>query len=289
MRSAVDLRIEYIWLGVRSRMMLKKSWKFIKDNVAAIITVATAILTVVYAVLRLCMFVYWKGYFTRLNIDVNLMNLNFDKSIFAVIFISVILFIVIFFMVWVFEIINDIKQKEKEKSLKGIKKIFNWIIAFGKGLGVSFVILSVVNVPLLMLLISVTGIDITMSNKMFLFVLLYIAEMLFIFTQKTTIEQHEKTAEKDIVIKVIEILAFVLITLAALFYEGNQAIDKKTSVQLVENEEYMISYCDGDCYVLHKVDYIDGKIIVYRNEQKVISTVNCEVSIKQISEISIKE
>lgn len=271
--------------------MLKKVWKFTKENVAAIITVATAILTVVYAVLRLCMFVYWKGYFTRLNIDGNLMNLNFDKSIFAVIFVSVILFIVIFFMVWVFEIINDIKQKEKEKSLKGIKKFLNWIIAFGKGLGLSFVILSIVNIPLLMLLISVTGIDITMSNKMFLFVLLYIAEMLFIFTQKTTIEQHEtkeKTAEKDIVIKVIGILAFVLITLAALFYEGNQAIDKKTSVQLVENEEYMISYCDGGCYVLHKVDYVDGKIIVYRNEQKVISTENCEVSIKQINEISIK-
>lgn len=272
--------------------MLKKVWEFTKENVAAIITVVTAILTVVYAVLRLCMFVYWKGYFTRLNIDGNLMNLNFDKSIFAVIFVSVILFIVIFFMVWVFEIINDIKQKEKEKSLKGIKKIFNWVIAFAKGLGLSFIILSIVNVPLIMLLVSVTGIDITMSNKMFLFVLLYIAEMLFIFTQKTTIEQHEKnekTAEKDIAIKVIKILAFVLITLAALFYGGNQAIDKKTSVQLVENEEYMISYCDGDCYVLHKVDYIEGKIIVYANEQKIVNIEGYEVIIKQIEEVDIRE
>lgn len=35
--------------------MLKKGWDFIKENVAAIVTVITAILTVVYAALRLCM------------------------------------------------------------------------------------------------------------------------------------------------------------------------------------------------------------------------------------------
>ena len=38
----------------------KNWWKFIKENVAAIITVVTAIFTVVYAALKLCMFVYWK-------------------------------------------------------------------------------------------------------------------------------------------------------------------------------------------------------------------------------------
>ena len=98
--------------------MLKKGWNFIKENVAAIITVVTAILTVVVAALRLCMYAYWQGYFTRLNIDVSIMNLNFDNSIFAVIFVSIILFVVLFFMAWVFEIISDIKKKSERATFK---------------------------------------------------------------------------------------------------------------------------------------------------------------------------
>lgn len=270
--------------------MLKKGWKFVKENVAAIITVVTAILTVVYAALRLCMYVYWKGYFMRLNIDVSIMNLNFDKSIFAVIFVSIILFVVLFFMAWVFEIINDIKKKEKERQLKGIRKILDKLNSFGKGIVLSLIILSIINVPLIMLLVSLAGINVTTSNAIYLFILLYIMEMLFIFTQMTTSKQHEKkekTTERDFAIKIIEVLAFVLIIFATLFYGGSKAIDKKTQVQLVENEEYMISYCTGEHYVLHKVEYNTEEIIIHKNVQKIVSIEDCEVSIRQIKSIEV--
>ena len=46
-------------------VMLKKGWDFIKENVAAIVTVITAILTVVYAALRLCM----RTWNTSLEVD----------------------------------------------------------------------------------------------------------------------------------------------------------------------------------------------------------------------------
>jgi len=270
--------------------MLKKSWEFIKDNVAAIITMATAVLTVVYAALRLCVYAYWKGYFTRLNIDASIMNLNFDKSIFAVIFVAIILFVVFFFMKWVFEIITDIKNKEKEQHLKGKRKILYKLKAFGKGLSLSLMILLVVNVPLIMLLVSVIGINVTISNTIYLYLLLYIMEMLFIFTHMTP-KQHkekEKSTEKDIAFKIMEIFLFVIIILATSFYVGNQAIEKKTSVQLVENEEYMISYCDGEHYVLHKVQCTGEEIVVYKNEQKIVGIENNEISIKMIKEIYIR-
>lgn len=88
--------------------MLKKGWDFIKENVVAIITVITTIFTIVYAVLRLCIYVYWNGYFTRLNIDRSVMNLNFDKSIFWVVFVSIVLFVVLFFVAWAYEVVTDI-------------------------------------------------------------------------------------------------------------------------------------------------------------------------------------
>ena len=272
--------------------MLKNGWNFIKENVAAIITVITAILTVVYAALRLCMYAYWKGYFTRLNIDVSIMNLNFDNSIFAVIFVSIILFVVLFFMAWVFEKISDIKKKAKERHLKVIKKILYKIGDFIIGALFSLIILSIINLPLIMLLVAATGINSTISNVGTLFLLLYIMEILFIFIQLITRKQDEKkekSKESAIALIVIEVLAFVLIILAATFYDGNKAIDKKTHVQLVENEAYMISYCDGEHYVLLKVDYGEEKITIYRNEQKIVGIEDCEYSIKKVEKVIIED
>ena len=272
--------------------MLKKGWNLIKENVAAIITVVTAILTVVYAALRLCMYAYWKGYFTRLNIDVSIMNLNFDNSIFAVIFVSIILFVVLFFMAWVFDIISAIKKKAKERYLKGIKKILYKIGDFIIGALFSLIMLSIINLPLIMLLVAATGINSTISNVGTLFLLLYIMEMLFIFIQLMTTKQDEKkekAKESTITLIVIEVVTFVLIILAATFYYGNKAIDKKTHVQLVENGAYMISYCDGEHYVLHKVDYGEEKITIYRKEQKIVGIENCEYSIKKVEKIIIED
>jgi len=142
--------------------MLKKGWIFIKENVVAIITVITALLTFVYAGLRLCIYVYWNGYFKRLNIDTSIMNINFDKSVFSVVFVSIILFVVLFFVAWVDEIITDILLREKELQLRGIKKLISKIKAYGKILLTSFIILSIINLPLTLLLTPVTKINITM-------------------------------------------------------------------------------------------------------------------------------
>lgn len=114
-------------------------------------------------------------------------------------------------MAWVLDIINDIKKEVKEQQLKGIRIFINKLKAFGKGLFLSIIILSIIDVPLIMLLVSVAGINATIRNEIYLFILLYIMEMLFIFTQMTTSKQHdkkEKITERDIAKKIIEILVF---------------------------------------------------------------------------------
>lgn len=272
--------------------MLKKGWDFIKENVAVVITLTTALLTVVYATLRLCIYVYWRGYFTRLNIDISIINLDFDKSIFAVVFISIILFVVLFFMAWANEVVIDIMKKEMGSQRKGARKILYAVKAFGKALLLSFIILSIINLPLIMLLTAVTQVNASIAYILVLLLLLYIMEILFLFVQKTTKrkgEKKEKVTEKDIALIITEVLAMALFILATLFYSGTLAIDNKNNVQLVENQEYMISYCDGEYYVLHKAEYNDDIITVYRNEQKIVNIEGCEYSVKQVEKVIVKD
>ena len=272
--------------------MLKKGWPFIKENVVTIITVITALLTFVYAALRLCIYVYWNGYFRRLHIDISVININFDKSVFSVVFVSIILFVILFFVTWVDEIVTDIINIERENQLKGIKKLISQMKACGKILSSSIIILSIINLPLILLLTPVTKIKVTIIEMFAFLFVLYVMEMLFVFLQLITRKNDknkEKITERDIAFKIIGILAMMLIILAVLFYGGAAEIDKKTSVQLVENEKYMISYCDGEHYVLHKVEYIGDQILIYRNEQKIVDIENYEVRIKQIKEIDIRD
>ena len=272
--------------------MIKKVWEFIKENVAAIVTVVTAVLTVVYAIMRLCIYVYWNGYFTRLNIDRSVMIINFDKSIFFVVFVSIVSFVVMFFVAWVYEVVTDILKKEKERQLKGVKWIISKIKAFIKSSFLSFIILSIINWPLIMLLTPLMKISISIMEKCVLFVLLYVMEIFFVVLEITTgkrDKKKEKTSERDVAFKILGMLAMVLVIISALFYGGTQAIDKKTNIQLVENEEYMISYCDGEHFVLHKVKYKEGEITIYLNEQKIIGVEDCEYSIKKVKKIIVED
>ena len=273
-------------------VMLKKGWDFIKENVAAIVTVVTTILTVVYAIMRLCIFVYWNGYFTRLNIDRNVMNINFDKSIFFVVFVSIVLFVVLFFVAWAYETVTDIFKKEKERQLKGVKWMISKIKAYIKALFLSLIILSIINLPLTMLLAPLMKINISIIEMCVIFLFLYVMEMFLLIleiTTETRDKKKEKAFERDVAFKIIGMLAIVLVIISALFYGGTQAIDNKTNIQLVENEEYMISYCDGEYYVLHKVKYEEGEITIYRNEQKIVAIEDYEYSIKNVEKIIVED
>ena len=272
--------------------MLKKVWDFIKENVAVIITVATALLTVAYAILRFGLYAYWKGYFTRLNIDERIINLSFDKSIFAVVFVSIILLTVFFFVDWACQIIEDSKKKDEGSERKLIKKLFYRFTKLCKGILLSLIILFIVNIPLTLLLVPLAGTSIKMSTVIQLFLLLYVLELTFVLMRVFTSKKHksnDKVKERDIVIMIIKAILCVFIVTVSLFWMGNQAIEKRTSIQLVENEEYMITYCGGNNYMLHRVSYASGEVIIYRNEQKIVDKVNCEISVKKVKKVEIRE
>lgn len=269
---------------------MEKLWIFLKENVAAIITAVTAMLTVVYAALRLCIYVFWRGYFNRLYIDVSMMNLNFDNCIFAVVFVSIILFVVSFFVTWVHEINDDIKKREKERDLKRVRKIFFCLWNRIKCLLISVLIMSIINIPLTMLLMSLIEMEGTISNAVVLFFLLYIIEMLFGSIQRISIKPSKmKDKERELVLKIIAALVCIFVVLVMVFCDGNQIIDRKARVQLVSNEEYMISYCNGKNYILHRVEYEEGELVIHRNEQKIIGIEDCEYIIKKVEKVVVED
>lgn len=272
--------------------MLKRIWSFVKENVAAIITIATALLTIVYAILRLCIYIYWKGYFGRLNIDASIMSLNFDNSIYLVIFISVILLIVLFFMSWVYEVVNDIVKKDNELKHSKIKKICYKPITFCKIVFISFVILSMINLSLVIFLVAMAQAKVTIVSMMALWLVLYVIEMFFLISYRITTKEKndkEKRSEKNIPIVIIEVLLVTAFGLSILFYCGAYAIEEKTQIQLVENEQYAITYCDGEHYVLHKVKF-DGEVAaICKYEQKIVNIEDCEIYVKKVNKVIIEE
>lgn len=46
---------------------MKKLWKIIKENITVVLAMTTAFLSVVYAGIRLMIYVYWMGYFKELK------------------------------------------------------------------------------------------------------------------------------------------------------------------------------------------------------------------------------
>ena len=50
---------------------MKKLWKIIKENITVVLAMTTAFLSVVYAGIRLMIYVYWMGYFKELNIQID--------------------------------------------------------------------------------------------------------------------------------------------------------------------------------------------------------------------------
>ena len=50
----------------------------------------------------------------------------------------------------------------------------------------------------------------------------------------------------------------------------------------------MITYCDGEHYVLHRVKYEDEVALLDKNKQKIVNIEECEISIKHVKEIVVE-
>lgn len=79
--------------------------------------------------------------------------------------------------------------------------------------------------------------------------------------------KKEEKLEQKIGGMIFKTLIWMSLFLAFTFFTGYQAIEAQTTIRLVENENYGITYSDREIYVLHKVELKDTELIIYRESE----------------------
>lgn len=269
---------------------MKKLWKIIKENIAVVLAMTTAFLSAVYAGIRLMIYVYWMGYFKELNIDANVLNINYEGNLFQVIFLAGILLL----LLYVFAMLDEGFKKyrraiDKEKQSK-IKRICAWIKMVWKCFWISLILLSIANLPLTLVIGVMAHADMVIPQMCVGIILLYIFEMIMYIVFK--LQKKEDLGFKNwedkigfVILCGCVICSFIL---AGLYYSGSQRIGSQREFRMVRGETYTITYSDREHYVLHRSKINGDEILIYRDEQKIIDVEDCEYSVVNVKKVEVQ-
>ncbi len=271
--------------------MLDKIWKYLKENFTVIFTIATATLATLYAALKLIIYVYWSGYFNKLNIHNSLISLKFEGFVFQVIFFGIILLCTIYLTFIVDSYFVSVFQKMWNKDRRLCGKVWCIIKIGFKDLLISLILLFIGNIPLVITTLVLTQKEITSINMIGFLIYFYILEIILIVAGHISdkrVVKKEESLEQKIGGYIFKSLVWVSLFLAFTFFAGYQAIESQKSIRLVEEENYGITYSDGEIYVLHKVELKDSELIIYRDEQKVVSKEDYKYVVKHVENVKVK-
>lgn len=275
-------------MGKEVKTLLKKVWEILKENFMVILAICTTIFTIVYATLKLAIYVYWSGYFNELNIDSSFMKINYDGFVFQVIFISLIVIIIIYLLWVVNDILVTIRKRIWGKEAKLGKKVKMLLEIGVLDVLVCTLFLSIANGPLIIVLCVWRQIDLSITNVFITLSSLCLMEIFMLIIHKIDAEDKNKV-KKSLENRVGTVLLFTLIFasfgLAGSYYYGSKSIEDKNKISLVENEQYAITYSDGEKYILHKVQMDGNVVIINRNEQMVIGNEKCTYIVKYVDKI----
>lgn len=272
--------------------MVRKAWKMIKDNFSVILAIGTTLFTIVYAGMKLLIYVYWSGYFNELNIDTNTVSINYDGHIFQVIFYSVILLFVVYLMTMMDRSFCNMKAAFWKEEKEWFKRLGVNIKVGIVNFIVSIIFLLIANLPLVLVICVFRQKELSFFNICGLLCVLYITEMLIYLLEKLDKKESvtkKKTIEQRVGGIILYISIFLSFVLAITYCIGSQSVSAEKKLRLVENEEYAITYSDGEHYVLHRVKIEENKAVLYRNEQKIISIEDCEYLVVPIEKIMVND
>lgn len=106
------------------RLEMRRLWKIIKENFPVALAMATTFLSIVYAGMRLMIYVYWMGYFKELNIDANILEINYEGNLFQVIFYGGIILLIVYIYGMLDETYKKVREQIRNKEGTWLKKLF---------------------------------------------------------------------------------------------------------------------------------------------------------------------
>lgn len=103
---------------------MRRLWKIIKENFPVALAMATTFLSIVYAGMRLMIYVYWMGYFKELNIDANILEINYEGNLFQVIFYGGIILLIVYIYGMLDETYKKVREQIRNKEGTWLKNFF---------------------------------------------------------------------------------------------------------------------------------------------------------------------
>ena len=277
-------------MNVQTIRKMKKIWCLIKENYKIIIALTTVFITMVYALLKLIIYVFWSGYFRELDIDKSLMNLNFDGYVLNSIYFAIVFAVIIFMMIIVYIENDNIIYYIKEKDMRLVGKCKMVIKIFLKNFIRTFCWLFMSNIPLAITICVLTHEEI--KNFWAFSILLFFLESMELISIRLNADDSSK-GNKSLEDKISNLIFMTVVLssafIAVVYMLGSKAVTNKNNIQLVNGTDYAITYCDGNSFVLHKVDVKDKRIIIYRSQQKIIDAKNCEYSVVGVEEVVVDD
>lgn len=269
---------------------MKKLWKIIKENITVVLAMTTAFLSVVYAGIRLMIYVYWMGYFKELNIDANVMNINYEGNLFQVIFLAGLLLLLFYVFAMMDEGFKKYSEAIKKEQQSKIKRIFAWSKTLWKCFWRSLFLLSIANLPLTWVIGVMANMDMMIPQMCVLTIMLYIFEMIMYFIFKLQKKEENsglKSWEDKVGVVILCGCVICSFILAGLYYSGSQQTRNQREFRMVSGETYAITYSDREHYVLHRSEINGDEILIHRNEQKIIGVEDCEYSVVNVKKVEV--
>ena len=193
-------------------------------------------------------------------------------------------------------LVGNMFNNTREEIKKQPGTIWNRVICFfiknAINFFCSFVLLLIVNCPIGIALCVWNRIECNLSNMISIITVLYVMESLFLISKQINnigVQKEKRSIEQRIFVNAMLIVIMVCSLFSGAYYLGSQAVVSKDKLKLIDGEMFVITYSDGDKYIVHGVEINGETIVISRNEQKVISNVDILCVSKQFKEIVISD
>jgi len=248
----------------------KLIWEKIKGDNSTILAILAMISTIIYAYFKFVNYMYWREYFRTLNMDANFMKMNYSGIFVWVFFI----FVIIVLLIAILWLLNDSYINKKKKAIKeGNYKTFKKRVRIAKNIFLTtWLVFGFANILLLCFLFFTKISDNFLPPLIFLATLFPLIIIL-----------------RDFKLLIASLFSVAIIAPGISSTLGSTAMEVKTEMYLVENEQYVITYNDGEKYILHKIQIKENKAIINRNEQKIIEVKDCEYITKTVNEVTFED
>ncbi len=247
---------------------MDKLCKTIKENYQMVITIGTAVLTILYGFICCCIYIYNKGYFAAINMDPSLMKVNYIEYIYYLIF-TLFHFIFFYFTAcWYYSIFS------------GNNNFLNKFIS-------SFFILFIT------LLIFIYSFDCLIHHKLELKPLILHSAFIYVSIEFILLFIIYTNRKKPFNMRTLGYLLIAIILIfpcitSTVYDQGYNSFKTKPLYTTTITNDYLVIYCNGDKYILCPYKLNNNILTIDTSTHKVVNVESVDTKTIHPSSVELK-